>query len=68
MYVDGALNCRGAGVRIILISLKGIRVDSHSGLVSMYPTMRLSMKLSLWDLECQNKLEKIGYNYIVIRG
>ena len=27
MYVDGALNCRGAGVRIILISLKGIRVE-----------------------------------------
>lgn len=27
MYVDGALNCRGVGVRIILISLKGIRVE-----------------------------------------
>lgn len=27
MYVDGASNCRGTGVGIILISLKGIRVE-----------------------------------------
>lgn len=27
MYVDGASNCRGTGVGIFLISLKGIRVE-----------------------------------------
>ena len=27
VYVDGASNCRGAGVGIILISLEGIRVE-----------------------------------------
>ena len=27
MYVDGASNCRGAEVGIIIISLKGVRVE-----------------------------------------
>lgn len=27
MYVDGASNCQGAGVGIVLISSEGIRVD-----------------------------------------
>ena len=52
VYVDGASNCQGVGVGIILISPEGIRAEKSFRLVSLPPTMRLSMKLSLQDSEC----------------
>ena len=49
LYFDGAMNMKGRGIGVVLLSPEGVAILKLANSLSLLPITSLSMRLSLWD-------------------